>query len=741
MTAAIRTPAPRRTALALAALAALAPAPAARADDAPAAATAKEAEGSVTVGFGVLSGDRADRAQFGQYNGLRTGGNAVGLLGFDYYRRNGEAGTSVQFLGTNLLLDTRELDFSWKKQGDWKFGAGYGEEVRHEPYTIDTGLAGAGTTTPQVTPLGTVGSGADLDLKIKRTRLGLAFWKSITPSLQLSIDVRTEDRDGARLFGSGMTCPSAIAPGCLGATGIATGSAVLLLPEPIDANHTQVEARLSYADAKLRLSGGYYGSFYTNSNGSLAAGVPASLNNPVGTLLPLNTGLQSILNLPLALPPDNQAHHFDLTGNYSLARTTQVNFKLAYARAVQNQDFAGAGLAGAPAGVANLGGRVDTKLVQVGVTSHPIAKLSLLGEFRYQDKDDRTPLALYNIEGTSTYTNRRLPLTRTNGKVQASYQFTSDYRGTLAADYEAIDRGVFTATSAVSGISALRRRTEETGVRAELRRTMSETVSGAISVESSRRDGSDWLKPNSGTGVTAVPDPADPASGFGPSALFDPTLADRRRDKIRLRADWQPSESLSIQLGAEDGRDRFSTPGSYGLESTGMSLVSLDADYVWSEQWRLTGYLSRGTQRLHQSRFAGYILSFRNTNTSVGLGIVGKPAAKFELGGGITFFNDRNEYAQALDPFADGASVALLAATGGLPDVVFRQTTLRLYGRYEIDKSSAARIDLVHQRSHVADWAWAYNGVPFTYADGTTLDQKLNQAVTFVGVTYTYRWH
>ena len=48
-----------------------------------------------------------------------------------------------------------------------------------------------------------------------------------------------------------------------------TGSAVLLLPEPIDSNHSQAELRLNYAGERLRLSGGYYGSFYSNSNGTL----------------------------------------------------------------------------------------------------------------------------------------------------------------------------------------------------------------------------------------------------------------------------------------------------------------------------------------------------------------------------------------------------------------------------------------------------------------------------------------
>jgi hypothetical protein len=83
--------------------------------------------------------------------------------------------------------------------------------------------------------------------------------------------------------------------------------------------------------------------------------------------------------------------------------------------------------------------------------------------------------------------------------------------------------------------------------------------------------------------------------------------------------------------------------------------------------------------------------------------------------------------------------VASLAASGGLPDIDFKQTTLKLFGKYAIDKKSAVRVDFVHQKSTYNDWAWGYNGVPFTYSDGTTLSQNTDQRVNFVGITYIYQ--
>lgn len=106
----------------------------------------------------------------------------------------------------------------------------------------------------------------------------------------------------------------------------------------------------------------------------------------------------------------------------------------------------------------------------------------------------------------------------------------------------------------------------------------------------------------------------------------------------------------------------------------------------------------------------------------------------------MSITDDTSVYAQSPDATASAGGAALLAATGGLPDIVFRQTTLRLFGKYAVDKRSAVRLDLLHQRSKWNDWAWSDDGAPFTYSDGTTVSQKPDQSVTFIGVTYVYSW-
>ena len=713
----------QRTALAIAACAVLLPAQA-----------QSPAETTISGGLGVFSAKGADRALFGQYSGVDKDNSFAAMLDVDYSLRQDETGDWVDFLGYDLLNDTRELNLVWKKPGEWKLTAEYGGLVRNDLNQVNTGLVNFGSTTPQVVAL-PPGTGANVDMQTKRTRIGVGYTKIFSPRMQLAVDLKTEKKEGTRLFGMGFNCATALDPACLGGTATSIGWASLMLPEPIDANHSQIEARLSYALEKLRFSVGYYGSFYRNANTAMNPTVSGSLYDPVGTLLPSTASLLGYLNQAVALSPDNQAHQLDLSGNYDLTDKTRGTFKLAYSKASQDDGFSSPNI---PTGRTSLGARVDTKLAQFGVTSRPMPKLSLLANLRYQDKDDQTPIAFYNLDsvgGSLAYTNRNLSSRKTGAKMQASWQFTPDYRGTVGADYEAIDRGEFTATSAIAGISALRQKTNETSVRAELRRRMSENISGAVSLTSSERDGSGWLRDNAGLGVTEV-SVSDPALA---TATFMPTLADRQRDKIKLQADWTPNKDLSLQFSAEHGTDKYKTPSVYGLRDTRMNQFNVDWAYTVSSKWELNGYVSKGLQAFNQARNAGYVMSFDNTSTSLGLGFTGKPMSQLQVGGNLSYVDDTSKYAQGLDSTATPYSVASLAASGGLPDINFRQTELKLFGSYALDKKSAVRVDLIHQKSTYNDWAWSYNGVPYRFSDGATVTQKADQSVSFIGVTYVYQ--
>jgi hypothetical protein len=237
--------------------------------------------------------------------------------------------------------------------------------------------------------------------------------------------------------------------------------------------------------------------------------------------------------------------------------------------------------------------------------------------------------------------------------------------------------------------------------------------------------------------VTSV---SDPATAFTGNAIFAPNLADRDRDKLKLFASWQATDALSVQLSVESGKDKFNAPSQFAVRDSKVELYSLDANYMISETWSVNGYYAQGNQKLNQARPEGYILAFDNKNTTAGLGVTGKVGEKFDLGGGLSYIDDKSAYAQSLDGTASANSVALLNATGGLPEILFRRTEFRLFGRYALSEQSSLRMDAIYQKARYNDWAYGYAGVPFTYGDNTTVTQQELQDVGYLGISYTYAW-
>lgn len=729
-----------QTIIALAVLAAFSPA---RAQE---AADMTKQTSSISVGAGVVSGDEKDRARFGMFNGLRDHTGNL-LLDFDYKNRDIGSGINMNIVGRNLGLDNRELGLLEQKPGDWKFTADYSELVRHDPRTINTGVTGIGTNNLGIARLAAPGAGSDVNLELKRTGAGLGMEKWFGSNLQFEANFKNEEKKGARFFGRGFACSATwqAAGNCTGTT----QWALLMTPEPVNAVTKQFEAKLNWSGAKFLVSGGYYGSIYKNAFGAFGDSVPGVLNNPLGAATATDVGMRNTLQLPFALPPDNQSHQFYVDGNYRFTTATKATFKYAYTHATQSEDFSqftGGAATGLASGRSNLGGELNTTVAQAGVTSRPWAKVNLLANVRYESKDNKTPIDLYNMEGANRFTNGNPSPKRLNGKLEGSYQLPANFRGTLGADYEGVDHGAFTSTDNVAGISGLKQKTKEWGYRGELRRMMSETLSGAVSYSSARRTGdSPWLKPAS-LPLTGVFE-ADPNCGsaganaciYSRTGIFPFIFEDRKRDKWKFSADWAPTDRLSLQVFVEDGKDTFSGPSEKGLQDTGYSLFSLDAAYTLTDAWKMSAYLSQGVQTTNVAHSTGYDAGLKDTSSSFGVNVVGKPSSVFQVGGDLAYINDVLKYGQTTDSLATATSVLFLAQQGGLPDVTYRLLRLKLFSQYALDKHSSVRLDLVHQRSFFNEWTYTgANGVPFAYSDNTTLNANQNQNVTFVGARYIY---
>jgi hypothetical protein len=254
-------------------------------------------------------------------------------------------------------------------------------------------------------------------------------------------------------------------------------------------------------------------------------------------------------------------------------------------------------------------------------------------------------------------------------------------------------------------VGGLRENTREASYRAELRKVLSDTLNGAVGVVHSQRTGDSWTLYN--------------ATGTLPSSMLD-----RNRNKVKLSAEWVPISKLSLQFNFEDGKDTYTGPAQVGLSDTKMYLAAIDATYVLSENWKLTGYLNQSDQTQDISHFS-IQSQLEDVNTSVSLGVVGKQSSRLDVGGNLSYMNDSNRYN---------------VSSAGLPDVTYRVTTLKLFGKYALQNNGDVRVDFVHQNASFNEWTWGNNGTPFTYSDNTTVTMQPNQNVNYLGASYIYKF-
>jgi MtrB/PioB family decaheme-associated outer membrane protein len=687
----------RLTALTVAVLAAMSPAWAAEADD------PTKPESSVRAGIGYAD---SDGRRFGQYNGMNESG-IYGLFDLNVIRRDDATGTWLKFDGRNLGLESRQLRFEHNRQGSWGYFIEYGQTPRYEPYSITTAVGGIGSSN--LTVPGAPTTGSPLDLKTRRDALGLGFDKILSPEWDLKVRFRNEEKDGARLFARGTT----------GTTGGISNFE--FTPEPINSTTRQFEVTVGYTGEKLQLSGGYYGTMFNNQYNQLdiSGGVPALAT-------PANTAFT-----PLGLPPDNSSHQLYLSGGYSFSPTTRGTFKVSYAKAKQDDAFpTGLAVPLLPGVGNNLNAKVDTTLAQAGIVSRPMPKLTLRADLRYEDRDDKTPVVQY-FTGSSTSDGANEPrsIRTTKGLAEASYLLPYELRLTGGIDVEKKERN----TSPVRVVS-FRENTDEMSYRVELRRSMSETFTGAISYVYSDRDGSPFITTTQ-------------ASGTSGSNLIAPLhLADRKRDKVRLSANWMPTEPLTIQFFMDYANDRYSGRDGSGLgpRKGEARNYSLDASYRFSDKWQGNAWYNRNEMRAEQALCEAafstggcpataadpiFGADLKSVSDTFGMGVRGQFDAKIGFGADLSYSDIKDSYGQqALNPTA-GTTVA------PMPNITTRLTRLNLYAKYALEKNSGLRLDYIFDRFSTNDWTWT----AWRYVDGTAVSDP-NQKVHFVGVSYYYRW-
>lgn len=763
-------------------------------------------QSSISAGVGLMNGG-ADAKRFSEYTGLTQ--NASLLLDFELNKRDDASGLWTTISAHNLGLDTREFGIAKQRQGNWKMAVDYNEITRRDPYIINTGMLAIGSKTPIVNLIATPAmtpawatanglaasngvAGSDVELQLKRTAVGISGDTWITPELQVELSFRNEDKKGARMFGRAGLASGDMQFNPTRGTGSANGSwAVLLTPEPVNSSTKIIEGKLNFHRDKLALSGGYSGSFYINNNGSMSPIVPSALNrgalwNGCATAGACST-VQGLASSSVALPPDNQAHQFFLSGNYAFSDSTRSHFKVSYTLATQNENFLASGLSPTVTAPADLGGAVDTTLVQFGLAMRPLKDLSVNASARYENRNDNTPVYVYNtngianspLNGTTNWPSASQ--TRSSTRIEGIYRLPFGYSVTLGGDLERKSTPLPLANVALFNKQVFFRPVlNETAVHAEVRKALSETLNGALGVEYRQRRGNDgdWVTASGLAGNPLVAfDPSLAASAYIPAAGTRPAVAavgggnavlpdmymDRNRSKLRGNLDWETTDSLSLQAVAEHAQDDFlrATPATpfqgvsvvAGARTIISDSVSLDSTYLVSDSWKVNGFWTHSYNRWNVNKINIGDDSI-NTADTFGIGINGKPSARLTIGLDILSTRDKTTFNNVIAYAAtSGTNPANLADANGniagystampgnyLPTIYYKTDKLNLRGKYALDKISDVVVNLSYQQFQADDWQWAYNGTPFVYSDNTTVSQPSKQTLQFISASYIVRF-
>jgi MtrB/PioB family decaheme-associated outer membrane protein len=676
----------------------------AQAQDAEVAALTRP-QSEVSVGAGYWNDDRP---RLGTYDGMSKKG-AYGLLDAFINRRDEATGTWFTLDARNLGLDTRELRADWLRQGDYGVFLEYGRTPRDEPYSVFTGVTGIGTTTlrvptPSATALGEVRLGT------VRDAFGAGFSKILGGGYDFRVTARSEDKEGARLWGR--------------------GGAAEFAAEPINSTTRQLEAVVSRTTKGLQLQGGYYGSFYTNNNSI----VDTNLTNGASPFF-------------LSLPLNNQAHQLYANGGYSINERTRGTFKVAYTRATQDEQIpVGPGVptfAGAPT---HLNGRIDTTLLQLGISQRMSSEFSWLASLRNYDMNDKTPtVRVVQTAATCPTCVDTAPVSvnTLTGKLEGTWRMGKGVSLLGGLDLVTQDRSVPVGNFDATGVDdqryvPWRTRVDETTLRLEARRALADTLNGRVAYAHSKREGSQY---------TATNEPQ--------SDMINPiNIADRTRDKLKLMLDWAPLEALTLTFNVEYAKDDygFSDARPYGLRDGTATLFSLDAAYSINDNWQVTGFYTRdnatATQTGQRSPNGGAIdtvktADLEDTGDTLGVGLRGALAPKLKAGLDVLYSKNVNRYPETVT--ALGASTPYAAGTvGPLPDITNTLKRLKLYATYAMQKNSELRFEYTHELWKAEDWSWMFaNGTPFTYGtttDGTQVVQPAKQSADWFGVRYTYRF-
>ncbi len=652
------------------------------------------AEGTVELG-GYSVSDTS--ARFGDYTGLDEEGG-YGLVNA-LMKWWGKDGMWFTLDGQDLALDSSSLRIAGGLQGLFSVDV-YFQNIPRRFYD-DTfsplaeteasvlGLPDGFVRGPDTGSMSNLNANlAPVQLGYDRENQGLEF--NLTPSRYWSVDAdfRQETREGNRLNrGNFLTFSTEFA-------------------QPMSYTSEEYVAGVSYARGKWFLRGEYYGSTFDSGYAGITWDNPYS--GPGS-----ETGQK-------ALAPDNSYNQASLTASYQFdAWQTLVSTRVSAGSMEQSADFlpytVNPALVTGALPRANLGGKVDTSNVNLRITTNPLRELRLTAEYRIDDRDNKTPVEIY--QGVSTdavlapdaVSNTPYSFKREDMKLKGAYRISGI--GSIQAGYD---------SSSYTRNLQERSETETDKLWATLQFRPGYSVDGYFTVATEERTGTEYLALDNQA-------PQNPL-------MRKYNMADRDRDSVRLQLGFQPTDILQLGFSSEYSEDEYSN-----------SLLGLtESDYV-----NLT---LDGSIALPANSSLYLMYSHENfSSTEVGSQDFGQPNWSSEvqddfdtvvMGISVPAIKDRLDVKldYTYTDSSSSTSMQTLLASSNYPDQTSRMDMVKLYLDFKYNDRFSLRGGYWYEKYDSADWSLesVYPDTIYNLLSMGAQPQTYDQGVVWISFQYAF---
>jgi len=662
----------------------------------------------LTIGVYSLS---EDAFRYGKYSGLTDSG-AYAMFNFKLEKRpdpKSSDTTRWRFQGWRVGLDSRRIEFDYNQQGTQRFKVDYREIPNNR---FNDGLTPFRRQSPgvwelapawNIDPNNSTTRGfrnleenlVGLSIDTKRRRLELAYDRKLGSKWKLDLDYRHETKQGQRTFGSTFGYNFVNVRG-------------VILPAPVDYTTDTLEAMFGYGASRAQINFGIYASFFSNSKNTLVFQNPYAHQSQWADAVkyPDSQGRS-------ALEPDNSYLQFRVNGglyfgsatrlvaDFSVGTMKQNDLLLPY---TVNPDL----VINTPVPLQKTDARINTTMFNLRLTSKLARRLGLAVNYRYNDRDNKTPQAVFPYIGADSQDQRafesgriNLPYSYRKQKADAilTYRFAKAARLKASFEYTDYNRDFMEVENS-----------NELAWQAGFTYRGWSMASVKFDYRNSRRNVSEYIG-NVPLLVSTVPGSIEDNDFQNHPLLRKYFLTDRDRNEYRFRADFFPDARINIGFAANYQKDNYAV-GYFGLNNARIKGWSLDAGWYPAKNIVLTGFYTN--EKYDSSQSSRYFFSetsvtnpdndwFADTtdrvdtyNIALRFNEIGADRGwkGVELGLDYTYSNT----ASVIDVFA------VTRDTQPLPDLLSKLQAFSIWGNFAVSGRSSIRLTAESSRLKTEDW-------------------------------------